>query len=50
MTSKTDNHKFNDDLLLTEKDRDYAIRHYNQIFHVLDHRQLQEFFLHYAAS
>jgi hypothetical protein len=47
MTSKVDNHKFNDDLLLTEKDRDYAIHHYSQIFHVLDHRQLQEFFLHY---
>jgi hypothetical protein len=42
-----ENHKFNDDLLLEEADRELAARKYPTIFHVLDHPELRELFRQY---
>ena len=42
-----DYHKFNDDLLLDEHDRNLAVRKYPAIFHVLDHPQLRQLFLQF---
>jgi hypothetical protein len=47
MASSDQDHKFNDDLLLTAKDRQSAARKYPTIFHVLDHPELRQLFSHY---
>lgn len=40
-------HKFNDDLLLAQEDRDLAARKYPAIYHVLDHPELRHLFSKY---
>jgi hypothetical protein len=40
-------HRFNDDLLISEHDQDLAKAEYPQIYHVLDHPELREEFLKY---
>ena len=47
MVAPSDNHKFNDDLLLHEEDRKLALTKYPSIFHVLDHAELRHFFSKY---
>lgn len=47
MVTPSDNHKFNDDLLLLEEDRKLASIKYPTIFHVLDHPQLRQLFSKY---
>ena len=47
MVSLEQDHKFNDDLLLTAKDRQFAALKYPTIFHVLDHPELRQLFSHY---
>jgi hypothetical protein len=49
MASGIDNHKFNDDLLLSEADRELARKRYGSIYHVLDHPDLQQLFAEYDA-
>ena len=43
----SDDHKFNDDLLLHEEDRKLASIKYPTIFHVLDHPELRQLFSKY---
>ena len=40
-------HRFNDDLLISEHDQDLAKSEYPEIYHVLDHPELREQFLRY---
>ncbi len=47
MLAPSDDHKFNDDLLLHEEDRKLASIKYPTIFHVLDHPQLRQLFSKY---
>src|SRR5262249_38583758 len=47
MVAPSDDHKFNDDLLLLEEDRKLASVKYPTIFHVLDHPQLRQLFSQY---
>jgi hypothetical protein len=47
MESPDQEHKFNDDLLLAPKDRQFAARKYPTIFHVLDHPELRQLFSRY---
>jgi hypothetical protein len=47
MIASFDDHKFNDDLLLQEADRNFAKKRYPSIFHVLDHPELRELFSEY---
>lgn len=49
MVTPSDDHKFNDDLLLLEEDRKLASIKYPTIFHVLDHPQLRQLFSKYDA-
>jgi hypothetical protein len=44
MPREFDQHKFNDDLLLEQADRDVAARRYPTVFHALDHLELREYF------
>ena len=41
------NHKFNDDLLLWDADRELVAARYPSIVHVLDHRELRQLFVEY---
>jgi hypothetical protein len=47
MVAPSDDHKFNDDLLLHEEDRKLALLKYPSIFHVLDHAELRQLFSKY---
>ena len=47
MLAPSDDHKFNDDLLLHQEDRKLALIRYPSIFHVLDHAELRELFSKY---
>jgi hypothetical protein len=47
MVTPSDDHKFNDDLLLQEEDRKLASIKYPTIFHVLDHPELRQLFSKY---
>jgi hypothetical protein len=47
MLAPSDDHKFNDDLLLHEEDRKLALLKYPSIFHVLDHPELRQLFSKY---
>src|SRR5215471_18370897 len=47
MLAPSDDHKFNDDLLLHEEDRRLALMKYPSIFHVLDHAELRQLFSKY---
>jgi hypothetical protein len=47
MLAPSDDHKFNDDLLLHEEDRKLALIKYPSIFHVLDHPELRQLFSKY---
>ena len=47
MLAPSDDHKFNDDLLLHEEDRKLALLKYPSIFHVLDHAELRQLFSKY---
>ena|SRR5215472_1033655 len=47
MGAPSDDHKFNDDLLLHEEDRRLALMKYPSIFHVLDHAELRQLFSKY---
>ena len=47
MLAPSNDHKFNDDLLLHEEDRKLASIRYPTIFHVLDHPQLRHVFSKY---
>jgi hypothetical protein len=47
MLPPSDDHKFNDDLLLQESDRKLALAKYPAIFHVLDHAELRHLFSKY---
>jgi hypothetical protein len=49
MVALSDDHKFNDDLLLHEEDRKLALAKYPSIFHVLDHAELRQLFSKYDA-
>lgn len=40
-------HRFNDDLLINDQDRDIARNEYEEIFHVLDYPELRQTFLRY---
>lgn len=45
MKPAIDGHKFNDDLLLAQEDRDLAARKYPAILHVLDHPEMRHLFV-----
>src|SRR5215831_4589514 len=47
MLAPSDDHKFNDDLLLHDEDRKLALMKYPSIFHVLDHAELRQLFSKY---
>ena len=47
MVSATEDHKFNDDLLLLDADQNYAMQKYDPIFHVLYYPELQMLFSKY---
>src|SRR6516164_10460622 len=47
MVALSDDHKFNDDLLLHDQDRKLALTKYPSIFHVLDHAELRQLFSKY---
>jgi hypothetical protein len=47
MTTLDESHKFNDDLLLDDEDRNLANRKYPTIAHVLDHPELRHLFLQF---
>jgi hypothetical protein len=47
MLASSDDHKFNDDLLLHEEDRKLASIKYPTIFYALDHPQLRQLFSKY---
>jgi hypothetical protein len=47
MTLQDDYHKFNDDLLLDDRDRSLARRKYPAIIHVLDYPELRKLFLQF---
>jgi hypothetical protein len=49
MAQDPDSHKFNNDLLVNERDRELAARSYPRLFHVLDHPELREQFGCYDA-
>lgn len=49
MISEIGDHKFNDDLLLSEDDRAFASKRYPSIFHVLDHPELRSLFSQYDS-
>ena len=49
MAPSVDEHKFNDDLLLHESDRELAARKFPSIVHVLDHPELRKLFIEYDA-
>jgi hypothetical protein len=50
MLAPSNDHKFNDDLLLHEEDRKLASIRFPTIFHVLDHPQLRQLFSKYDTS
>jgi hypothetical protein len=50
MVLSRDDHKFNDDLLLPEQDRQLAAIKYPSIVHVLDHHELRQLFSKYDTS
>jgi hypothetical protein len=47
MIASVEDHEFNSDLLLTQRDRESAKRLFPSIFHVLDHAELRDLFLSY---
>ena len=47
MSAKLGPPKFNNDLLLSQQDRDLAEKHWPAILHVLEHPELQESFKAY---
>jgi hypothetical protein len=48
-TAPTLEHRFNDDLLISDVDQTFAKEHYTTIYHILDHPELREEFLRYDA-
>jgi len=49
MVQDPDSHKFNNDLLANDGDRELAKRSYPGLIHVLDHYELQQLFTSYDA-
>jgi hypothetical protein len=47
MAADVRGHKFNDDLLLAEEDREWARTHFAGLYHALDHPELREIFARY---